>query len=208
MYTPKPLDKYRHFKGKCYQVLCIAENSETSGKEVIYQALYAPYKIYARDLDMFMSKVDKEKYPDASQEYRFELLDDEGFVVERKDVDAVAEAVAEVEAKIEAGIEAGIETKTEDDSLKAENVAPVEKTPAAPVEKPAINPILEKFLDADTVDQKLEILNDEKENLTPEILTPIELSIGMEPQEGEAVQRYREIKNYLYIKQKYERQHR
>ena len=204
MYTPKPLDKYRHFKGKCYQVLCIAENSETSNKEVIYQALYAPYKIYARDLDMFMSKVDKEKYPDAGQEYRFELLDDEGFVVERKDVDAVAEAVAEVEAKIEAGIENGIE----EESQQVETVAPAEETPAAPVEMPAINPILEKFLDADTVDQKLEILNDEKDNLTPEILTPIELSIGMEPQEGEAVQRYREIKNYLYIKQKYERQHR
>ncbi len=208
MYTPKPLDKYRHFKGKCYQVLCIAENSETSNKEVIYQALYAPYKIYARDLDMFMSKVDKEKYPDAGQEYRFELLDDEGFVVERKDVDAVAEAVAEVEAKIEAGIETGIENGIEEESQQVETVAPVEEAVTAPVEMPAINPILEKFLDADTVDQKLEILNDEKDNLTPEILTPIELSIGMEPQEGEAVQRYREIKNYLYIKQKYERQHR
>jgi hypothetical protein len=77
MYTPKPLDKYRHFKGKCYQVLCIAENSETSNKEVIYQALYAPYKIYARDLDMFMSKVDKEKYPDIKQVYRFEKVKDE-----------------------------------------------------------------------------------------------------------------------------------
>ena len=198
MYTPKPLDKYRHFKGKCYQVLCIAENSETSNKEVIYQALYAPYKIYARDLDMFMSKVDKEKYPDASQEYRFELLDEEGFVVERKEVEKVAEAVAEAEAQIEAKAE----EQTEAEEVKVEEAAP------APAERPAINPILEKFLDADTVDQKLEILNDEKDNLTPEILTPIELSLGMEPQEGEVVQRYREIKNYLYIKQKYERQHR
>ena len=65
---------YRHFKGKEYQVLDIAENTETGEDMVIYKALYAPYKKYARPISMFSSEVDKEKYPDVTQNYRFALV--------------------------------------------------------------------------------------------------------------------------------------
>lgn len=70
---------YRHFKGGWYTVLCIASHSETGEKLVIYQrdkdgSKYSE-RIYARPLGMFMSRVDKDKYPDAKQEWRFEKLE-------------------------------------------------------------------------------------------------------------------------------------
>jgi len=66
---------YRHFKGNFYKVICIANHSETNEKMVVYQALYEEDTYYVRPYEMFNSKVDKKKYPDIEQEYRFELVE-------------------------------------------------------------------------------------------------------------------------------------
>lgn len=72
---------YKHFKGSYYTVLCIACDSETMVPTVIYKNLNSP-AIWARPLESFISKVDKKKYPDATQEDRFELMYIEGEIHE------------------------------------------------------------------------------------------------------------------------------
>lgn len=67
---------YKHFKGNMYLVEDIAIHSETLEKYVVYRALYNTNDLYIRPYDMFLSKVDKEKYPNVEQEYRFELQED------------------------------------------------------------------------------------------------------------------------------------
>ena len=66
---------YKHFKGDYYIVEDIAIHSETKEKYVVYRGLYGENPLYIRTYEMFLSKVDKQKYPDVKQEYRFELQD-------------------------------------------------------------------------------------------------------------------------------------
>lgn len=74
-------DIVKHFKRETvdpesddyrYRIVNFAEHTETREMLVIYKALYGDRKVYARPKDMFMGKVDKEKYPNIQQEYRFE----------------------------------------------------------------------------------------------------------------------------------------
>ncbi len=76
-------DIVKHFKREwvsqetseyLYKILAFAQHTETGEHLVIYQGLYAPFKVCARPYGMFMSKVDREKYPDVKQVYRFEKV--------------------------------------------------------------------------------------------------------------------------------------
>lgn len=78
----KPFTMWRHFKGARYFVITVAEHSETGERLVVYRCMDNNGKtnhkdgIYARPLEMFLSEVDHEKYPDVTQKYRFEEIID------------------------------------------------------------------------------------------------------------------------------------
>ena len=67
---------YRHFKGNLYKVLDIVNDAESDNdnlkKVVIYEALYGENLKWARPYESFASLVDKDKYPNVEQKYRFE----------------------------------------------------------------------------------------------------------------------------------------
>lgn len=64
---------YRHFKGDYYLAEGIARHCEDGEPYVIYRKLYGDGSLWLRPVSVFLSKVDRKKYPDADQEYRFQL---------------------------------------------------------------------------------------------------------------------------------------
>ena len=70
---------YRHFKGKFYLVLDIVKHSETKEELVIYRALYGNKELWVRPISMFTSLVDRDKYPNVKQKYRFERQNMDNF---------------------------------------------------------------------------------------------------------------------------------
>ena len=73
---PRKGEKYKHFKiGKIVTIIGISRHTETEEISVVYE--YEGH-ISNRPIEMFMSEVDKGKYPNAEQKDRFELLESEG----------------------------------------------------------------------------------------------------------------------------------
>lgn len=80
---PKKGEIYRHFKGNLYEIIIIARDSETLEEKVVYKEVDGD-AAYVRSLPVFVSLVDKEKYPNATQEFRFELVTNPVVTKEKK----------------------------------------------------------------------------------------------------------------------------
>lgn len=73
----QPCSLYRHFKGKLYYVVGLAEHTETQEVMVVYHALYGENDQYVRPMDMFLSEVEEGKVNPTGQTYRFECINGE-----------------------------------------------------------------------------------------------------------------------------------
>lgn len=187
---PKAFEIYRHFKGNLYQIIALAEEEGTGKMLVVYQGLYAPFKVYARPLSEFLERLDRVKYPNAAQEYRFERVGD-------------IEAVGTL--REERGEERAAAVIPSERLPESRDAAVLEKLPDVTETAGGIDPNLLLFLDAREPEDKLDALFRIKSFLTPDMLTVIEMSQGMEPQEEWTMEeRYKHIKNDIITKQKYE----
>lgn len=179
--TPRVSDIYRHFKGNLYQIVAIAEHSETGEQMVVYQALYGDFKVYVRPLDMFLEPVDKVKYPKVAQKMRFELVNRESLKQEAK---------APVAAKV---IEAPLKASKEEEPAYSEEVLE------------QVDPGVLQFLDADTHEQRLEILVSLANVINDHMLNTMAVAMDVELSEETLEDKYEELKNCLITMEKYER---
>ena len=157
---PKPGELYKHFKNRLYQIITVAIHSENQEKMVVYQALYGDFKTYVRPLSMFVSEVDKIKYPDVQQKYRFErVILNEEIETEAEDT-LIRKEISEI-MKQSKDVELSNEKVNED-----------------------VNPILLDFLEADSYDEKLIILKSNQENINDHLLSDMAASMDCTVEEG------------------------
>lgn len=218
-FIPKPHEIYKHFKGNLYQIVTIAQHSETGEQLVIYQAMYGDFKIYARPLAMFTSEVDKVKYPEVQQKFRFELqgADADRQIRETDEVNggqtttqAVPTATAQ-DAAIWTAQAAAVQDAATWTVQATAQPASVETQPVPPAahievaeEEPELDPLVLEFLDADSYEQKLNILAGLHHRITDEMITTMAIACDIEVNDGETEERYEELKNCLLTMEKFE----
>ena len=198
---PKSGEFYRHFKNKLYQILTVAEHSETGEKLVIYQALYGDFKTYARPLAMFVSEVDHVKYPDVKQKYRFERveLQAEMPVVTTEQVQ-VQECATPVNATAQ-GIKKAPVKVTMEKTIEQETVIDDTEEHLMP------DPGLIEFLDEDDWDKKYNILVSLRSKMTDKLIDDFAVVMDVVIPEGPIDKRYEQLKICVRTRQKYESQH-
>lgn len=182
---------YRHFKNRLYQVVAVAEHSETGERMVVYQALYGEYRVYARPYEMFVSEVDHEKYPQANQKYRFELVKPADGQKESQNQEVPKSGYEQSDVQEPAAERAEEQTDTQ--------VSAPEKT-----EEGAVNPLLLEFLDADTLEDKMHIMIFGRNQMDDNLLNSIAISLDLVVEEKSTEEKYDEILNCLSMMERFE----
>lgn len=190
-HNPKPQEMYRHFKGNLYQIRCLARNSETLELMVVYQAMYDTFEIYVRPLSMFMEEVDHDKYPEVKQKYRFELLQDmEEATDSYEDLPKQPVDLCAAQTQVESA-------NLMDRQVSGEDVA-------EPEEQINIDPLVLEFLDANSYEQRLNILASLHNRITDEMINTMAVAVDLEIKDGDVEDRYEELRNCLRTFEKYE----
>jgi len=230
--NPKTGEIYKHFKGNLYQVVTIAVHTETSDKLVVYKSIENPEKVFARPIDMFMSEVDRFRYPFVKAKYRFTLM------VEAQDEPEELEAELEEDVDSEGVDSEGVDSEDVDsegvdsEDVDSKDVDSVEDTTES-VEKPVgnaielvdndnqpledddtakykkdgelvLDPIIEAILDEKEFTKKIENFELLRGKCTDEMLTTLAISLDIQLSEGTVEEKYADILKTLRMHEKYE----
>lgn len=191
---PKPGEFYRHFKNKMYQIVAVASHSETGEKLVIYQALYGDYGIYARPLDNFLSPVDREKYPQAEQKFRFEKTEP-GCGNEAEPEQGMREKTL-VQSRRNCGLAGrGVVSAERDGGW---GFSPIEPVPDQP------NPLLIEFLDAESTEEQLAVLRRMEGCVGKRELDSVCVYLDISTRYGSLEEQTEGIRRYLKLQMHYD----
>jgi len=202
MRTPRPQEIYRHFKGRLYQVLTLARHSETGEVLVVYQALYGDYAVFARPLSMFCSEVDAVKYPGAMQKERFQLWKGS----------EEAHALFAGESPVTGNRETRAKQPEEDretramqpDGMFSQKEKPAEPSVQVAEEEVQLDPRLLRFLDANRMEEKMEILDSMQGDVTDEMIDIMAISLDTEIVSGEASERIAALRETIQMRLRFE----
>ena len=154
---PQPGTFYRHFKNKLYQVIAVATHSETGEKMV------------------FISPVDREKYPDVEQEYRFEQV----FPGQMNELGKNGNKPA------------------------TGNLAEYDQTQQP--EEQMSHEWLERFLDADRPEDQLAVLKQMEGHVTQKELDCIFLSLDLQPETGKTkTEQVMDLRRHIQLLRRYD----
>ena len=230
MTMPRPQEIYRHFKGRYYMVVTIAEKEDTGEQLVIYRALYGSYKVYARALRSFMEELNPDLYPEVGQKHRFEPVSEEELLQKQSEVEKniALRAQTPIRSGSSGGFFSGILHKQEKKAAEQEKISPEEaenketsevlpaagEKTSAPAEsgkdaEPAgvqedPNPLIEEFLDADSAAVRLELLEKLHSTITDDQIDMLSMAAGCEIRKGEKEERYQDLRGCLMTINKYE----
>ena len=182
----RPGEFYRHFKNKLYQIVTVARHSETGERMVVYQALYGDYGVYVRPYDMFTSEVDHEKYPEVTQQWRFERVEPE------QNAAGMAAGCGQAAAgngQVAAGT--GQVAGNRQDSRRYY----ADRTP---------DPAFLQFLDTEDFDLRMECLKALEERVTQQELDSIYLVLDMKPEQGSLQEQLDAVRRFLTMQKRYD----
>lgn len=193
--TPVAGQIYKHFKGNLYKVLAVAVHTESEEKLVVYQSVDNPDRVFARPLEMFMSDIDRFRYPLIRAKYRFTL-------VSEPEEETNGEETKEEETKEETPNE---DTKEED--VKDEETEEQSDDDSAVYKdngELVIDPYVERVLDEKEFSKKIEFFEMLRGKCTEDMLTTIAISLDIQLQEGSIEDKYSQILRTLKMHEKYE----
>ena len=193
--TPVAGQIYKHFKGNLYKVLAVAVHTESEEKLVVYQSVDNPDRVFARPLEMFMSDIDRFRYPLIRAKYRFTL-------VSEPEEETNGEETKEEETKEETLNEdtRGEDVKDEETEEQSDDDSAVYKDNGELV----IDPYVEGVLDEKEFSKKIEFFEMLRGKCTEEMLTTIAISLDIQLQEGSIEDKYSQILRTLKMHEKYE----